>query len=174
MIPTSQTYYTGYVICSAESHFPDQRDFNFLSHLVLVDNLAKFFQEAVGQAGSAQGRQEFPYGLLSSFSHAPTSGEQNSNSGLMEHPAEHHQRRRRRRRIRQWGWKPLGQSEDQQKNTKQAIFWTHLDLLLLSRWAWSRKSRSQSVSTVSRAKQEEAEDSSSLFIFLFSRTVLKH
>lgn len=57
-------------------------------HLVLVDDQAKFSQKAVGQAGSAQRGEQLLDGLLSSFPHAPTPGEQDGDGGLMEHPAE--------------------------------------------------------------------------------------
>lgn len=127
-----------------------------MCHLVFVDDQAKFSQETVGQAGSAQGGEQLPDGLLSSFPHTPTPSEQDGDGGLMEHPAEQHHRRRRSIIRQQWGWKTPAPSE--------ANCRTHLELVLLSRWAWSRKSRSQSVSTVSRAaggeRREEAEEGS--------------
>lgn len=55
---------------------------------MLVDDQAKFSQKAVSQAGSAQGGEQLLDGLLSSFPHAPTPGEQDGDGGLMEHPAE--------------------------------------------------------------------------------------
>lgn len=97
--------------------FKNQRDLTVKGHLVLVDDQAKFSQKAVGQVGSAQGGEQLPDGLLSSFPHAPTPGEQDGDGGLMEHPAEEEQveeeKKNQRRRIRQqWGWKPPAPSEE--------------------------------------------------------------
>lgn len=60
------------------------------SHFVFVDDHAEFSQKAVGQAGTTQGGEQLPDGLLSSFPYTPTSRQQNGDRGLVEHPAEHH------------------------------------------------------------------------------------
>lgn len=113
------------------------------AHLVLVDEQAKFSQEAVGQAGSTQRGEQFPDRLLSSFPNTPTPREQDGHSGLMENPTQEENE------------KNEAAVEAAENQPAPSDCWTHLDLLPLSRWAWSRKSRSQSISTVSRAAGSE-------------------